>query len=204
MAFVLFAVEQKRLIRKKELQLESTFQGFMLSLAAALRAGYSLPNGFGEAYKEMLHMYGANQFLVTGLARILRGIKEGKRCEDMLEEVGRQLRCNSMEELGRTLKVATKTGGNMNKVLCRTVQTLQQNYALLQDIEDGMAGRKYEAKIMEVLPFLLLFYVELGNPGFFDGLFGRIDGIVVMSGCLVVFLIAKVWMEWIVSSATEV
>ena len=199
-----FVIELDHLKRKKSLLVESMFQEFMVSLSAALRAGYSLPNGFEEAYKEMTYMHGEHHFLLRELARIIRGMKEGKRCEQMLEDVGKDLQCNSMEELGRTLKVATLAGGNINKILCRTVQTLQQKNALLQDIEDCMSGRKYEAKFMEIVPFALVLYVECGNPGFFEVLYGNAYGMVVMTICLLAYLIAKGWMHGIIGHAMEV
>lgn len=203
-ALLTFTMELEALKKKKSLLVESMFQEFMVSLSAALRAGYSLPNGFEEAYKEMSYMHGEHHFLLRELARIIRGMKEGKRCEQMLEDVGKDLYCNSMEELGKTLKVATLTGGNINKILCRTVQTLQQKNALRQDIEDSMSGRKYEATLMEIVPFALVLYVECGNPGFFEVLYGNVYGTVVMTICLLSYLTAKGWMHGIVSRAMEV
>lgn len=203
-ALLMFVMELRYLKLKKLRLTESIFQEFMVSLSAALRAGYSLPNAFGEAYKEMTYMHGRHHFLTRELAKIVRAVNEGKRCEQMLEEVGRDLQCDSMEELGRTLKVATLTGGNVNKTLCRTVQTLHQKRGLMQDIEDSMAGRKYEATLMEIIPFVLVMYIEVGNPGFFGVLYSDAYGTTVMTVCLLVYLIAKGWMHGIVSSAMEV
>lgn len=203
-SLMLFIPEAGRLSRKKKLEIERMFQEFMVALSAGLRAGYSLPNGYEEAYKEMLRLYGEKSFLVKELGRILRGTKSGRRCEQMLESVGKELQCDSMEELGKTLQVATDVGGNMNHILCRTIHALQQKYALLQDIEDAMAGRRYEAMIMEIVPFALVLYVEWTNPGFFQVLYTEGYGILVMTVCFTMYLISKIWMQGIIRDALEV
>lgn len=199
-----FIMEMEDLKRKKKLQTELIFQEFMVSLSAGLRAGYSLSNGFEEAYRELRNLYGDKRLFINELRRIGRGIRDGKRTEEMLEDVGNDLRCDSMENLGRTLKVATFVGGNMNKTLGRAEKVLKNKISLLQDIEDGMAGRRYEAKIMEIMPFALVLYVEWGTPGYTQILFQDMYGRGIMTLCLFMYLLAKVWMFFIVKESMEV
>ena len=47
-----------------------------------------------------------------------------------------------------------------------------------------------ELNIMKVMPFGILFYISISNPGYFDPLYHNILGIAVMSGCLVAYLTA--------------
>lgn len=201
---VLLLMETEDLDQKKKLKTEELFRELMESLATSLRAGYSLPNGFEEAYKELEYLHREKNVLMSELRKVVRSMKDGKQCEDMLEEIGKELRCVSMVELGRTLKVAALAGGNRNKILAHTIKTLKQKYRLMQEIEDGMAARRYEAKIMEIVPFLLVLYVEWGTPGFLDGLFDCTYGKGVMTMCLSMYLVAKIWMNRIVSRAMEV
>ena len=45
-----------------------------------------------------------------------------------------------------------------------------------------------ELVIMELMPFGILFYVNMGNPGYFDSLYHNLTGIAIRTGCLAVYL----------------
>ena len=45
-----------------------------------------------------------------------------------------------------------------------------------------------EWMIMKLIPFAILLYIELANPEYFDGLYHNTRGVLVMTGCLAVYL----------------
>lgn len=186
------------------MEIETVFQEFAVSLSASLKAGYSLQNGFEEALAEMKLLHGEKNLLVKELKRVIRAMREGGRCEDMLVQIGEELDCQSMEDFGNVLLVSNLVGGDRAQILNNTVKLLQSKHSIRQEIEDGIAGRRFEAKIMEFVPFLLVLYVEWGNPDYFQMMFSNLYGKVWMSGCLVSYVVAKVWMYIIVDDAVEV
>lgn len=50
------------------------------------------------------------------------------------------------------------------------------------------ASKQLEQKIMNLIPFFIVFYVESSSPGFFDQMYGTSMGRMLMSGCLAVYL----------------
>jgi len=44
---------------------------------------------------------------------------------------------------------------------------------------------------MNIIPFLLVGYIEIGNPGFFKGLYEGVTGRAVMTVCLLCYLGAR-------------
>ena len=51
-----------------------------------------------------------------------------------------------------------------------------------------LASRRYEQKIMNGIPFVIVLYLRLGGPGFMDPVYGNIVGVCVMTGCLLLYL----------------
>ncbi len=200
---VTLCIESMELRRKKQFLLESMFQEYLTSLAAGLRAGYALTNAFEGALKELTLLHGEKSLLIKEMKRVCRATREGVKPEVMLSEIGKELNCEAMRELGEVLQIATRVGGNLAKTITGTSKLLHDRHALRQEIEDGLAGRKFEAKIMECIPFVLVLYVELGSPGFFNGLYGNTFGSVVMTGCLVAYMVSKVWMHSIIKQVME-
>lgn len=45
-----------------------------------------------------------------------------------------------------------------------------------------------EFMIMKLMPFGILLYVGIGNPGYFEPLYHNLTGGAVMTGCLAVYL----------------
>lgn len=201
--FVLFGLEIVELKKKKQFQLECLFQDFLVGLSTSVRAGYSLENAFENAMKELILLHGAGNLLVQEMKRVSRARREGARLEAMLVDAGINLECEDMRELGEVLHIATRVGGSLSKTIGETTKVLHERHTLRQEIEDLLAGRKLEAKIMECIPFCLTMYVEIGTPNYFEPLFGNIYGVVMMSLCLMAYLVAKVWMHAIIGRVVE-
>ena len=64
-----------------------------------------------------------------------------------------------------------------------------------QEIQVMISAKKMEANVMSVVPFLIILYLDTTSAGFFDVLYHNPVGIVVMSVCLVVYLVAVLLMQ---------
>ena len=62
-----------------------------------------------------------------------------------------------------------------------------------EEIRTVLTGKQMEEKVMSMVPFFIIFYIDLTSPGFFSVMYGNITGIVIMSACLLVYGIA-VWL----------
>jgi tight adherence protein B len=58
------------------------------------------------------------------------------------------------------------------------------------EIDILLSSRKYEQKIMEGIPFFIIFYLGLSSDGFFDVLYHNPAGVLFMTGCLAAYLAA--------------
>lgn len=60
-----------------------------------------------------------------------------------------------------------------------------------------LGGRQMEQTIMRCMPLGILFYIECSTPGYFDSLYHNPTGVMIMSGCLLLYLAAYAWGELI-------
>ena len=67
---------------------------------------------------------------------------------------------------------------------------IQDKIQIQEEIRTLTASRQFEQKIMNVLPFLIIFYIDQTSPGMFDVMYQTILGRVVMTVCLVIYLAA--------------
>ena len=50
-----------------------------------------------------------------------------------------------------------------------------------------ISAKKMEQKIMNMVPFLIIFYVGTTSRGFFDVLYHNLIGVIIMTSCLLFY-----------------
>ena len=52
------------------------------------------------------------------------------------------------------------------------------------------AAKRFEQSIMNIIPILIVIYIDLTSPGFFDLMYSTIIGRIIMTVCLVAYIVA--------------
>lgn len=181
--------------KRRTRELERQFQACILSAAACMRAGYSIENAFYESMEDMRMLFGGRGRIVGELEELMRGLRNNIPLEQLLAALGDKNGSAYILEFAEILAIAHKSGGNLAEVMADTAEALDAGRRTSEEIETLLSGRKLEGKIMNVMPFLLVLYVRLGNPGYFDVLYHNPAGIAVMTLLLAVYLLAAVLTE---------
>ena len=194
------AIRRSRINRQKyETEMASQFKEAMNSVLIGLRAGYSAENAFRSAYQEMVFLYGKKAMICQELWRIDRGLDNRIPLEGLIDEMAERTRSEEIGEFAEVFCIAKKSGGNMSEILTRTISVIQSRIDVEAEIGVIISSRKMEQSIMNIVPFAIIFYIELTNDGFFDPLYHNLFGIGVMTICLAVYLAGIVLSERIVS-----
>ena len=108
----------------------------------------------------------------------------------LLEDFAARSGCEEVEQFAQVFALAKRSGGNMSQVIRNAAELIGKRVELRQEMRTLLGGRRMELNIMRVMPFGILLYVGLGNPGYFAPLYHNPQGIAVMSGCLLAYLTA--------------
>lgn len=76
----------------------------------------------------------------------------------------------------------------MTVIMERTAETIGEKAETQKEIETLLSARKLEQKIMNVMPFLLMLYVNFTSPEYFAGLYSSMEGAFIMTFCLLIYL----------------
>ncbi len=194
-----FVLQKEKKQKKENHELGIQFKDAMMSVSTAQKAGYSIENSFVEAQHDMKLLYGKQAPICRELERIDKGIKNNIPIEDMIRELGIRSNNRDIEEFAGIFSVAKRSGGNMTEIIGRCVDVIGKKMEVENEIDVLIAAKRMEAQIMEIVPFGIMCYVGITNPGFFDVLYGNPLGIVVMTICLVIYICAYLMTEKIVS-----
>lgn len=186
----LYLAMQKEKGERRRGKLELEFKDCMQSVSANLRAGYSVEHAFEEALPDMIALYGQESLMVKELQQIKKGLANNVPLERLLLELGSRSFSANVEEFAQVFSIARASGGNLPEVLESTAGLIGEKIALQQQLQVMISGRRLEQNIMNVIPFLLVCYIEAANKGFFDVLYQDLSGRLIMTGCLLIYLVA--------------
>lgn len=192
----IFFLKRKRMELGKKQQdiLKIQFKEAVLSISAGMRAGYSAENALKEAYKDMVRMFGRQSFICRELAYILGGMSNNIPVEKLLQNFGNRSGVEEIKEFGEIFEISKKNGGNIGQIITQTVEIISRKLEIDREISTLVSAKKLEQKIMNLVPFLILFYVSATSKGFFDMLYHNVAGILIMTIGLVIYGVA-IYME---------
>ena len=183
--------ERLKVKRQEELQIQ--FKDAILAVSGCLNAGYSVENAFSEALKETDRLYGKESMMSREIRLLIHKTRLNRTVEDVLMDFAIRSGLEDVKSFADVFLAAKSSGGEMMKIISRTTDIISEKVRIKQDILTATAGRRMEQKIMNAVPFVIVFYMEVSSPGFFNVLYTTAAGRVIMTGCLLIYLGAIVW-----------
>lgn len=182
---ILFMKEkQKDLAKRQRQELGIQFKDLILSVAANQKAGYSIENAFRESYKDMEMLYGKEGIICSEIKYIIAGLENNVVLEKLIYNLGMRSNLPDITQFADVFFIAKRSGGNMTDILQKTAAVIEQKTETDKEIQLMISAKKMEQKIMNMVPFLIIFYVSSTSKGFFDVLYHNVIGVVIMTVCL--------------------
>lgn len=181
----------KKTLKKKRLEtLRLQFKDAILSVASGLNAGYSVENAFAGALRETERIHGKNSMMAEELRLLLRKTRLNQTFEMALEDFADRSGLEDVRNFSDVFLAARKSGGELMKIIARTAEIIGEKIKIQEDILTMTASKRMEQRIMSGIPFLIVFYIEVTSPGFFNILYKTLIGKVIMTMCAGVYLVS--------------
>jgi tight adherence protein B len=177
-------------VRKTQRELELQFRECIRSVSASLRAGYAVENAFGESEEDMVLLYGKDSHIYRELLLIRRGLTMNIPLERLLMNLADRSGSDAILQFAEVFAIAKRGGGNLTEIISQSIGLIGQQIDMRQEIQTILSGRRMEQGIMKVVPFGILLYIGITNPGYFDDLYGNLTGVSVMTVLLIIYLVA--------------
>ena len=190
----LYNYQYRQMTEKRKNQLEYQFKDLLTSLNAAIATGYSLENATKEAYLEMSSMYGEKSTICKEISIILNHLHLGKSVEYAYEQFAKRCDSDYILTFSEVLTIAKRSSGNISSVIKQTSSTILLKIDSDREIKQTLSSKLFERNIMIFMPILILAYVGISSPGFFDPLYSTLVGRLIMTCCLAIYLFA-IWLS---------
>ena len=189
--------EQKKEKRKACLNLQ--FKDAMQSVSAALQAGYSMENAVREACHDMENMYGKEGLITRELFYIREGLHNNRTLEELFLQLADRSGLEDIRDFVEVFSIAKRSGGDLPSVIRVCSTTIGDKIETSKEIRTLISSKRLESRIMDVIPCLMILYIDFSSPGFFDVLYESMMGRIIMTVCLMGYLGAILLSEKIMS-----
>lgn len=174
------------------------FKDMLTSVSSLLSTGYSLENAIVESRKEVLSIHG--HCLMTGeLDRMISQLRIHIPVENIFRDFALRTDVDEIKTFSQILSIAKQSGGDLIHIIFSTASSISSRVNIRIEINTALSGKKFELYIMAVMPVIIMVYVKLTQPGFFDPMYHNIGGIVLMTVCLAIYICAIIMAYRIIS-----
>lgn len=194
-----FLIKRRELYEKKRQMAREEFKELMLLSGTGQRAGYSVENSIINSYQDLQKLYGDKSFICLLVRKISVAKKNNRSIANVFIEIGSKCRIEEIRDFGFVYQIAYSHSGNMSAVMDKCANTLIDKMEVQSDISMSLNEKVTEMKIMSVMPFLLMTYIKLTNPGYFEGMYESVMGVAIMTICLGIYIFSYWWSNRIVS-----
>lgn len=177
-------------LQQDKKELSAQFREALAAIITALKAGYSAENAFIECLREMQFQFGEKAMITREMEKIGKGIENRIPLEKLLLEFASRWQIEEIGEFAEVFTIARRSGGNLPEILGRTAEIIRDRMEIDTEIDILLSSRKFEQKIMDGVPFFIIFYLGLSTEGFFSVLYHNAIGVIFMTGCLAAYLAA--------------
>lgn len=181
---------KKRLQQKRLEELNLQFKEGILILSSSLSAGYSIENALEVSVKELTLLYGEQGLITREFSYMIQQLKINRSIETLMMELGERSGLEDIENFARIFSVAKRSGGQLVPIINHTVGLIQDKLQVQEEIQTLTASKQFEQKIMNAIPFFIILYIDGTSPGFFNSMYETFMGRMLMSVCLVVYVVA--------------
>ena len=195
----IYREQKRRIINKKKKELKVQFKDMLMVMSDSLKTGYSVSNALKESYKDMVSMYGRYSYICEELRIMISKIKLNVREEDIFKDFAKRTGLREAILFSRIFSVAKRTGGNMTEV----IGSVTDSIVLKENVREEIEVSKTEQKIMTLIPMALILYVKMMSPDFLNIMYETNAGRIVMTICLVLYILAFLWAQKIVEFNEE-
>ncbi|MDF2542592.1 MAG: putative rane protein [Herbinix sp.] len=188
--YVYIKRKRKQCILDRKWQLNVEFRDGIISLLAALNAGYSIEHAFKEALEDLKLMYDEKSLIMKEFAYLVNQINMNITVEKALNDFAARSGAEDIINFSEVFSTAKRTGGDIIHIIKTTCNNIGDKIEIKREIKTLITAKKFEADIMKLIPLGIVGYLLLSSPEFLEPLYHNIAGVIIMTILLGCYLIA--------------
>ena len=158
-------------------------------MASSLRAGHSLLRAV-DAVSQDAASPTAEEF-----ARIVNETRVGRDLSDSLDEIAERTASEDFAWVAQAIAIQREVGGNLAEVLDAVGHTIRERNAIRRQVKALSAEGKLSAIVLMSLPFGIIAFISMTNPGYLAGFTESAAGYIMLAVAAVMMTLGGFWLK---------
>ena len=158
-------------------------------MASSLRAGHSLLRAVDAVSQDAVSPT-SEEF-----SRIVNETRVGRDLSDSLDEVAERMRSDDFLWVAQAIAIHREVGGNLAEVLDAVGHTIRERNQIRRQVKALSAEGKLSAIVLGALPFVIIGFLSMTNPGYLAKFTESVIGYGMMAGVVVLMLAGGFWLK---------
>lgn len=179
--------------RKKKERLILDFREALNALSISLRAGISVENALPEVWEALKRTLGDKSDMTREFRQMTFELRIGIPAETLFTDLAQRSGSEEIQDFAMIFSFAKRMGGNLSGLIRKTADQIGARIETEEEIQTNLSAKKMEQRIMALMPFGILAYLQLTSLDYLSVLYHSVAGAAFMTVCLVFWMAAAVW-----------
>lgn len=181
--------------RKKEILLQQRqFLHFLQSLSASIESGRSMEEGMEESLQRLKDQKAKETDFLRDMEKAISDRKKSREADiHLLEKIAEESVLEDLKDFVRSYGICRKTGGDMERAIGLTCQVISEKMKLQQELQVLSAQKRMEARLISIMPLLILLFLRLTAPDYIAPLYETGAGRVLMTFSILIIGAGYYW-----------
>jgi tight adherence protein B len=158
-------------------------------MASSLRAGHSIMRAMDAVSQE------AASPTAEEFARLVNETRVGRDLTEALDEIAERTSSEDFAWVSQAIAIHREVGGNLAEVLDAVGHTIRERNAIRRQVKALSAEGKLSAIVLMALPFGILAFISMTNPGYLAGFTESLVGYGMLAVAAVMMTVGGLWLK---------
>jgi len=183
--------KREQIIIKRRNELNLQFRDLLISLASCLSAGKALENAFKSALEDLLVLYPSDEaYIIRETKIIIHKLALNITIEDAISDFAKRSKLDDIKNFSDVIMICKRTGGNLIEAIKNSSGIIGDKIEMKQEIETLLTARKFEQKILNIMPIGMIFVLSTTAQEYIQPIFNTPQGRSAMTVCLLLLIAA--------------
>lgn len=182
--FALFypRIKKRSIIAKRKKELNIQFKDMLYSLSSSVSAGRTIEGAFREVLKDLMVIYPEpSAYILMEVRSIIKRLEMNDTLENALADFAGRAKLEDVDNFVSVFNICKRSGGNVTEVIKNTSAIINDKIEIGQEIDTMLAQRKFEQKVLNALPVLMILLLSASAPDYMSPVFTTVAGRVTMT-----------------------
>jgi tight adherence protein B len=182
-------IRKKELLRKRKEALTLQFKDLLYFVSVSLTSGKSLETALIDSRKAIAGIYpDPDSDILTELEIIHKRLLFNEPVEKIFYDFAVRSGIDDIKNFADVIIISKRAGANLVEVIKNTSATIREKVEMRQEIDNLIAGKKLEQKVLCVMPFVMILFLKTTSSDFLEPLMTTTYGHVIMTIALAMII----------------